>query len=447
MDLAGKLSLYGKPGKPSGPAATGHDQDKSGESVRAGLELSQPSVLTFSGLEFSEISPDLYFRREVYEDLQLGDARLSELLVQPMQFLDDLLPVDSQPATPAMIHRNEVLFLDTETTGLGRGPGNFPFLYGLAWISEQGLIFEQYFLNGPGAEESFHQILRDLVSRFSAICSYNGKSFDIPLIRNRFILLGERFRAPPVHLDLFHFWRSVGGGMRKKLRNRSSEVGKKKGFKQKNMEEEVLAFYREDDLPGSEVPQVYFDFRKYGRNDRMHLVMKHNEWDLQGLALLFLKAIGIVNEQRDQVSLYRSGIARMFLRHGRSQESLEILQDITAKPSDEGYLEELLYGDRLLLGLLLKKAKRYEEADLIFEGLFRKYRCMQSCIELSRYKELRCRDLSQALSIAREGLDLLEFRGVEAKDRYYQDLIRRTRRLENRLHGTQSEANAAQRKR
>ena len=111
MDLAGKLSLYGKPGKPSGPAATGHDQDKSGESVRAGLELSQPSVLTFSGLEFSEISPDLYFRREVYEDLQLGDARLSELLVQPMQFLDDLLPVDSQPATPAMIHRNEQVHL------------------------------------------------------------------------------------------------------------------------------------------------------------------------------------------------------------------------------------------------------------------------------------------------------------------------------------------------
>ena len=330
---------------------------------------------------------------------------------------------------------DEVLFLDTETTGLGRGPGNFPFLYGLAWITEEGLEFEQYFLDGPGAEESFHSLLKEKVAGFSAICSYNGKSFDIPLIRNRFVLLGERFRAPPAHLDLFHFWKSIGGGMRK--------VSGKKGYKQKNLEEEVLGFFRKEDLPGAEVPQVYFDYRKYGRKERMHEVLKHNEWDLQGLALLFLKAIALVNDQRDQVSLYRSGIARMFLRHGRTEESRNILAEITETPSDENYTRELLYGDRLLLGMILKREKRYEEADSVFRGLFRKYRCMQSCIELSRYREFRTGESEAALAIAREGLDLLEFRGVDSTDRYYLDLKKRTSRLENRLKRMQASSQKA----
>ena len=171
------------------------------------------------------LAEGLYYRKEVYPDLTLGSTRLGGLLVHPMQYLTDLLPSNGLHDTGDLIHRNDVLFIDTETTGLGRGPGNFPFLYGLAWIAEDGLHFEQFFLDGPGAEEEFQPMLRSRVSAFAAICSYNGKSFDIPVIRNRFILLGERFRAPPVHLDLFHFWRSVLGGMRKR---KSSSGGSSK---------------------------------------------------------------------------------------------------------------------------------------------------------------------------------------------------------------------------
>lgn len=409
------------------------------ESPSEANQGNQP-LLQFQDIQLELLCPDLYFRRIDYPDLLLGQTSLAELLVQPMQYLDDLLPSRTLEGAPEMVHRNEVLFIDTETTGLGRGPGNFPFLYGLAYISENGLVFEQYFLNGPGAEAEFQAILREKVSHFAAICSYNGKSFDVPLIRNRFVLLGERFKAPPVHLDLFHFWRSIGGGMRKAA---SGPVeGKKKarlsmkGFKQKNMEEEVLGFFRQNDLPGAEVPQVYFDFRKYGRGERMSEVLRHNEWDLQGLALLFLKAISLVNNERDQVALYRSGIARMFLRHGKSQESARILRELS-QVTDRDYQDSLLYGDRILLGNVLKRNKRYVEADEVFEGLFRKYRCMQSCIEMSRYREFRLRELDSALEVAQEGLELLEFRGVDESNRYFQDLKRRTTRLRTRMEKQQ----------
>ncbi|MCB1140095.1 MAG: ribonuclease H-like domain-containing protein [Leptospiraceae bacterium] len=460
MDLAAKLALYGDSGKPG----TRHSSDlpqnarksNSGEvpSPNAGVvaaALTEPAAVASAGksLSFDAISLEplgggLYFREIDFRYLTLGGASLKELMGQPMQYLDDLLPSAVRPSqAPGMVHRDEVLFLDTETTGLSRGPGNFPFLYGLAWFKGNSLIFQQYFLDGPGAEEVFHTRLSQLLAGFGAICTYNGKSFDIPVIRNRFVLLGERFRAPPIHLDLYHFWKSMFGGYARKsksgpafasaqspagvMRNgRTSEGKGKASFRQLDMEREVLGFERQNDLPGSEVPQVYFDYRKYSRKERMARVLQHNELDLLGLALLFLRAVAVVDERRNQEDLFRSAIARMFWRHGKEEEAERILEELNRSGN---YEQSLLYSDRRLLALILKKKGQYDSAFQIHCRLFEKYHCMHSCLEVARFQERKKKDSGAALKTVESGLAFLEFRGADTQSRVYRDLQKRRQRL------------------
>ncbi|MCB1170745.1 MAG: ribonuclease H-like domain-containing protein [Leptospiraceae bacterium] len=491
MDLAAKLALYGNSAKPEAKQSpvTPEKQGRlnpAGDDVRYGdananaatdgvieekpaKEIpndQDPGVtrpgqsLTFDNISLEPLGDGLYFRQIRFHSLELGGASLQKLLGQPMQYLDDLLPSGPRLSqAPGMVHRDEVLFLDTETTGLSRGPGNFPFLYGLAWFEGSSLVFEQYFLDGPGAEDRFHTRLSELLTSFGAICTYNGKSFDIPVIRNRFVLLGERFRAPPIHLDLYHFWKSMFGGYSRKkgpgkndvlsssasasasasASSSSSSVGgqrrasatpksvEKRSFRQMDMERDVLGFVREDDLPGAQVPQVYFDYRKYARKERMAQVLHHNELDLQGLALLFLRAVAVVDERRNQEDLFRSGIARMFWRHGKAEEAKRILEELH---SYGNYEESLLYSDRRLLALILKKRGQYESAFQIHRRLFEKYHCMHSCLEVARFQEKKERDIRAALGTVKSGLAFLEFRGADTESRIFKDLQKRRKRLQ-----------------
>jgi uncharacterized protein YprB with RNaseH-like and TPR domain len=415
MDLASKLSLYG------GPAAQSSSRD---------VELQapdSPEMLEFQAQRLEQVLPDVYSRTLQFNELTLGNMELSRCIQCPQHFLDDLLPSAQRiPGRDGLVHRDEVLFLDTETTSLSRGPANFPFLFGLAFFRGRSLHFEQYFLDGPGGEEAFQIFLQEKLRSFGAICTYNGKSFDIPVIRNRFILLGERFQAPPLHLDLYHFWKRMLRGERKS------------GFKQKDMEERILGFHREEDLPGSEVPQVYFDYRKYNQKEKMDRVLLHNEWDLLGLAFLFLEAIRIVSDQKNQIQSFRSGIARLFLKHGRAIAARDILEDLVATD----YEADLLYSDRLLLGMLLKKRKEYERADVVFRSIYRRFRCLHSAIEMARHREHRRKDPLAALTVVEESLELVEYRGmVRGEERFVKDLMHRRQRLIRRA--SESEASKA----
>lgn len=431
MDLGDKLSLYSSTSQEKKASAkkqplhgpgTGREFDNEEVAFRVGDSSTGMEIV------FQRLEGDLYFRRVFYEDLEFGNRRLAESLRGLVCNIDELVG-RSNAREGGLIHREEVLFLDTETTGLQRGPGNFPFLFGLAYFRGDSMVFEQYFLDGPGGEEAFQSVLRQIVSRFAAICTYNGKSFDIPVIKNRFILLGDRFRAPAIHLDLYHFWKSLRGGSRRR------------GFKQKDLEEELLGFVRIDDLPGSEVPQTYFDYRKYGKKDGLGRVFQHNEWDLQGLTMLFLEASRALESEKDQSAVVRSGIARMFVRRGKVAQGKTILEELSAL---NNYDSDLLYSDRLLLAFLLKREHLYEESYQRFLVLARDYGCIQSHIEASRHLEHRLRDIAGALALVEDAQRLVERmdgssvsgslptetrRAGLRKNRWMEDLVKRKSRL------------------
>ena len=166
-----------------------------------------------------------------------------------------------------------ILYLDTETTGLG-GSGTVAFLTGLGYLTDEGFEVHQFLMRDYD-EESF--LLRHVeagLNRFDMICTFNGKTFDLPLLESRFLMnrmSRECLNRP--HLDLLQTARRLW-----KLRLGRCALGR--------LEEVILGQPRGDDLPGREVPQRYFDYLKTRQESLLDDVLAHNAQDIASLCVL-----------------------------------------------------------------------------------------------------------------------------------------------------------------
>lgn len=165
------------------------------------------------------------------------------------------------------------LFLDTETTGLSGGTGTIAFLVGLAYFEDDSLVVEQLFVHEPDAEAALLARVAALIAGASALITFNGKSFDLPLLRSRFVLSRIPPPALPPHLDLLHVARRIYGARV----DRCSLTG---------LERDVLRFERLDDIAGEEIPERYRRYLREGDRAGIVPVVRHNLWDLVALAAL-----------------------------------------------------------------------------------------------------------------------------------------------------------------
>ena len=174
----------------------------------------------------------------------------------------------------AEVDFSRALYIDTETTGLSGGAGTVPFLIGMAWFEQREFVVEQLLLEAPGLERPMLERLSERLRSASVVISFNGKSFDWPLLRTRFIL--QRVPAPRLaaHLDLLHCARRV-------YKRRLGSV------RLVQLEEAVLGFVRCDDIAGELIPQTYLGFLR-GRTTGVELwpIVEHNGHDLVALAAL-----------------------------------------------------------------------------------------------------------------------------------------------------------------
>jgi len=173
--------------------------------------------------------------------------------------------------TLADVDLSKMLFIDTETTGLSTASGTLAFLVGIARFDDQSLYLEQMLLRGHHDEPAMLRHLAEHLGRASCIVSYNGKSFDWPLLRTRFVM--NRVPAPPLppHLDLLHCARRL---FKKRLGS----------LRLVQMEREILGFTREHDVDGSEIPGIFLTYLRSGRPGRLDGVIEHNANDLVALA-------------------------------------------------------------------------------------------------------------------------------------------------------------------
>lgn len=174
---------------------------------------------------------------------------------------------------PGHLDLSAMLFVDTETTGLG-GAGAVPFLVGCGSFKSGGFEVRQYFLPDYSDEAA---MLEDLLSEFTSekiLVTYNGAAFDLPLIRDRMIINRVASEVEfQHHLDLLHSTRRL---FRRRLNNCTLT----------NVEASVFGFERADDIPGYLIPSVYFDWLSEENLDLMHQVLEHNRLDIVSLCAL-----------------------------------------------------------------------------------------------------------------------------------------------------------------
>jgi len=174
---------------------------------------------------------------------------------------------------------NKWPFLDTETTGLAGGGGTFAFLVGLAWWDAGGLQAEQLFMRDADEEFSVLSELSRRMRERPVLVTFNGKSFDWPLLEGRFRMT-RAIEAPSfeLHLDLLHparrIWKPLIGSVR--LSDLEREV----------LQAESLGWSRMADIDCSQIAEMYFEYVRGGRAEPVAGVLRHNRMDLRGLAAL-----------------------------------------------------------------------------------------------------------------------------------------------------------------
>jgi len=176
-----------------------------------------------------------------------------------------------------------IAFLDTETTGLAGGAGTMAFLVGLGYFrlnddSFLGATFvcEQFFVEDYCHEPALLKVLQERLADFQALVTYNGAGYDLPLLESRGILNRVRLGlGAKAHLDLLPVVRRLF-----KPRIGSCSL--------RNVEACVLGIQREHDIPGSMIPQVYFDHLRGVGRERLALVVDHNVQDIVSLGALLL---------------------------------------------------------------------------------------------------------------------------------------------------------------
>ena len=286
------------------------------------------------------------------------------------------------------------IFLDTETTGLAGGSGTYAFLVGLAWWEGGGLEVEQFFMRDYGEECSLLFALAERLAERRVLVTFNGKSFDWPLLETRYRMSRKiALPAPRAHLDLLHparnLWRLRLGSVR------LSEL-----------ERHVLAWDRGADLMSDLIPRIYLDFIRGARPEQLLPVFHHNQMDLRGLAGLSRRILSLLGdaETQGQDGLELFGVSRICERRGNATRARKLYEQSIASVLP-------IETDRAARRSLARLAKRDGDFALACElwrcALGNSRQGYEAYEQLAIYHEHRARDPHQAREVVRQALDEL----------------------------------------
>lgn len=211
------------------------------------------------------------------------------------------------------------LFLDTETTGLSVGAATLAFLVGLGAYEDGCLQVEQVFLEEPAEETALLERVRHRVEACRTLVTFNGKSYDLPLLRARFVLAGLEPLPERPHLDLLHLARRVYGDRVERCRL-------------VHLEREVLGFERDEDIAGEEIPERYQAFLLRGDREGLLPVLAHNVLDVSALAALLGELSARASREPTEGRFEpedRQALARTALRAGEVRFALTLAEEVT----------------------------------------------------------------------------------------------------------------------
>jgi len=299
--------------------------------------------------------------------------------------------------TPFSLDR--AVFLDTETTGLG-GVGTVAFLVGLGTVDSGQMAVRQYLMKSYADEPALLEAVAEALRGRDILVTFNGRSFDAPLLDGRYTMC--RMENPlegARHLDLLHPARRVW-----KLRLQKCNLGR--------LEEEILGTPREHDLPGSEVPERFFEYLKCGDLALLEDVIEHNRRDILSLGALLAKlhqTYAAPASQPDQLDLFSMGLAME--RQGELQEARACYRLAAVPPSSLTAMTGRRYAGEANyhLSMLARREGDFLEA----EGVWREMAARGQLgakphVELAKLYEHKRRDPRSALQHTKRALQLIE---------------------------------------
>jgi len=322
----------------------------------------------------------------------------------------------------------KLLFLDLETTGLAGGAGTYAFLVGCGWFDSDSACFRlrQFFLADFAAERALLESVAELADGTACVVTYNGKTFDLPLIETRFVL--QRMPTPFAdlpHVDMLHPARRMW---------REDDVE----CRLTSLERTLCGHEREGDVPGFEIPSRYFRYVRSGDARPLEAVLEHNRLDIVSLAMLTARAAQLLDDGPASAMTSREalGMGRMYERAGFISDALAAFARAThADPT--GVCADAFRAQ----AILLRRLRRYEEAASSWRELLAMRDCPESYAReateaLAIHHEHRARDLEAARRFA---LQALRFQATVER----QDAVRyRLARIDRKL-GVRSDAASA----
>jgi uncharacterized protein len=318
-----------------------------------------------------------------------GSVAIGELADAPVHMLSSGTPTAS----------GGLLFLDTETTGLAGGTGTLPFLLGLARVEDGQLCWRQYFLTGFRGEAALLSHAREWLLEAEQLVSYNGKTFDVPLLVTRHRL--QRLDCPleaKAHIDLLHPTRTAFGTVWPDCRLQTAERN-------------LLGFARQDDLPGWLVPGVWGELVRAGTTRDLPRVLEHNRLDLISLAAL-LAVLSHIHAEPGHPEADALALARRHVRTGRQVEAAECLERRRHDLDVAGLLE---------LASLRRRLGQWEQAVGIWQQLARQG-VPEAILSLAKYHEHVAHDYQSALT---SSLELCALQPDEGAHRLRLDRLQR----------------------
>jgi len=344
-EAPGSPKPFGSPEPPGGRQAAGQDRFAG----QGGWEQLEPFV--YRRCERRGVAVDPAAARPMLSELSQAAGRRLEL--------------------------GDLVFYDTETTGLSSGAGSVVFLIGVGRLEGRSLLLEQLFLSDFPGEPSYLRRVESLLPDQAVCVSFNGKSFDSHILRARFLMNGMHLEIP-YQLDLLHparrLWRRTIGSCSLAC-----------------LEREVLGIHREGDIPGEEVPELYFRFLRTGRPDLLPPVFRHNLQDTETLFWLYDLMEGTVagGAAPERVDLF--GLGRLLLARGNSAGMRHLEAAFADGDPSAGRLLALTY----------RRQGSWAEAVSVWKVMAGR-RSVHAMVELAKYYEHREKNVQAALAWTRK---------------------------------------------
>ncbi|AKJ95358.1 hypothetical protein TVD_08290 [Thioalkalivibrio versutus] len=288
------------------------------------------------------------------------------------------LELAREPASPFWSSDQRVGFIDTETTGLAGGAGTVAFMVGLATLEGGQVRLRQWLMTAFAGEGALLAAVDAALCDCDHLVSYNGKTFDLPLLRDRRRMQRRPDAPETAHTDFLHPVRSLYGHAWPDCRLRT-------------VEERLLGLDRQDDLPGSEAPWAWKAYLSFGRSEDLERVVQHNTDDILSLTLLG-PALASVLAQPVAHEASVEGAARLMERLDGPAAARRLL---------EGHQKSLSAPGLLWLAREWRREGRYDQAVPVWESLAE--RGVQEALEaLAKYHEHQRRDWERALRYAEQ---------------------------------------------